>query len=164
LAIKGFAVRVAFMLHRQPQKLEGKLPADATDMQARTEAIGGPKVRLLTLADLDSRTRACKQALALRDGFLADLGGADYATVAQRELSQRGAILGAMLEDQEARWLRGDGVELPEYCTLVNAQRRVLADIGLERRQRDVTPSITEYIAQKSKEDDSKMTNREDHD
>jgi hypothetical protein len=155
LAIKGFAVRVAFMLHRQPQKLEGKLPADATDMQW---AIGGPKVRLLTLADLDSRTRACKQALALRDGFLADLGGADYATVAQRELAQRGAILGAMLEDQEARWLRGDGVELPEYCTLVNAQRRVLADIGLERRQRDVTPSITEYIAQKSKEDDSKMT------
>ena len=36
------------------------------------------------------------------------------------------------------RWLRGDGVELAEYCTLVNAQRRVLADIGLERQARDV--------------------------
>jgi hypothetical protein len=104
------------------------------------------KRRLLTLKDLDSRTRATKQALALRDGFLSDLGGADRVTVAQHELAQRGAILGAMIEDQEARWLRGDGVELAEYCTLVNAQRRVLADIGLERRARDVTPSLDGYL------------------
>ena len=72
--------------------------------------------------------------------------GSDRATVAQQELAQRGAILGAMIEDQEARWLRGDGVDLAEYCTLVNAQRRVLADIGLERRARDVTPSLDGYL------------------
>ena len=30
------------------------------------------KRRLLTLKDLDSRTRATRQALALRDGFLSD--------------------------------------------------------------------------------------------
>ena len=104
------------------------------------------KRRLLTLKDLDSRTRATRQALALRDGFLSDLGGGDRASVAQQELAQRGAILGVMIEDQEARWLRGDGVELAEYCTLVNAQRRVLADIGLERRARDVTPSLHGYL------------------
>jgi hypothetical protein len=96
-----------------------------------------------------SRTRACKQALALRTGFLSDLGGEDRASVAQRELAQRGAILGAMIEDQEARWLRGDGLELTEYCTLVNAQRCVLADIGLERRPRVVTPSLNEYLKTK---------------
>ena len=66
--------------------------------------------------------------------------------MAQQELAQRGAILGAMIDDQEARWLRGDGVELAEYCTLVNAQRRMLADIGLERRARDVTPSLHGYL------------------
>jgi hypothetical protein len=109
----------------------------------------GGKVRLLTLADLDRRTRACQHALALRDGFLVDLGGEDYASVAQRELAQRASILGAMLEDVEARWLRGGAVELSEYGTLVNAQRRVLADIGLERRQKDVTPDIQTYWAAK---------------
>jgi hypothetical protein len=112
---------------------------------------GGRKTRLLTLSDLDSRTRACKHALALRDGFLSDLGGEDYASTGQRELAQRGAILGAMIEDQEARWLRGDGVELGEYCTLVNAQRRVLSDIGLERQARDITPRLDEYLAQKAR-------------
>ena len=117
------------------------------EIAARKQADRGGKVRLLCLDDLDRRTRACKQALSLRDGFLSDLGGEDYASTAQRELAQRAAILGAMLEDQEARYLQGEPVELAEFCTLVNAQRRVLSDIGLDRRQRDVTPSLGEYIA-----------------
>jgi hypothetical protein len=39
-------------------------------------------------------------------------------------------------------------VQLAEFCTLVNAQRRVLADIGLGRKAREVVP-LTEYIAQR---------------
>ena len=66
----------------------------------------------------------------MRDGFLSDLGGGDRASVAQQELAQRVAILGVIIEDQEARWLRGDGVELAEYCTLVSPQRRVLPTLG----------------------------------
>src|SRR5262245_33906273 len=82
----------------------------------------------------------------LRDGFLSDLGGEDRASIAQRELAQRASVLGAMLEDAEARWLKGEPVELPEFCTLVNAQRRVLSDIGLERRQRDATPTLVSVL------------------
>ena len=55
-----------------------------------------------------------------------------------------------MLEDQEARYLSGNGVDLGEYCTLVNAQRRVLSDIGLERRVRDVTPKLSDYLEAKA--------------
>ena len=113
---------------------------------------GGVKTRLLTLADLDSRTRACRHALDLRANFLSDLGGEDRTSVAQRELAQRASILGAMLEDVEARWLRGDTVELPEYATLVNAQRRVLSDVGLERRMRDTTPNLSSYLQLKAAE------------
>jgi predicted ABC-type transport system involved in lysophospholipase L1 biosynthesis ATPase subunit len=113
---------------------------------------GSGKHQLLTLDDLDGRTRAYKQTVELRAGFLSDLGGEDYATVAQRELAQRGAVLGAMLEDQEAKWLAGVPVELDKYCTLVNAQRRVLADMGLERRQRDVTPDLSDYLEAKAAE------------
>ena len=123
---------------------------DGTETDAKNRANKGGKVRLLSLSNLDRRTNAARNALALRDAFLADLGGEDRASTGHRELAQRGAILGAMLEDQEARWLRGDGVELAEYCTLVNAQRRVLADIGLERRPRDITPNLADYLATKA--------------
>lgn len=118
---------------------------EAVDMAGAQERNGGGKVRLLTLQDLDARTRACKHALGLRDGFLSDLGGEDNASIAQRELAQRASVLGAMLEDAEARWLRGEPVQLAEFCTLVNAQRRVLADIGLERKARNITLDAITY-------------------
>jgi hypothetical protein len=147
LRFKDFLDRQTQVATRSPTALPflelKKLPSDAAEKGNGRLPKGAGKVRLLTLADLDSRTRAAKHALELRDGFLSDLGGADYASTAKRELAQRASILGAMLEDQEARWLRGDGTDLAEYCTLVNAQRRVLSDIGLERRQRDVTPPLT---------------------
>ena len=128
-----------------------ELHAEATEMQGNQKPKQGGKVRLLTLADLDSRTRACKHALGLRDGFLADLGGTDNTSIAERELAQRASILGAMLEDTEAKWLSGEPVELGEYATLTNAQRRVLSDLGIERRARDVTP-ISEYLRLKADE------------
>jgi hypothetical protein len=84
-------------------------------------------------------------------GSRGDMGGEEGTSCDQRELAQRASVLGAMLEDQEARWLRGEPVQLAEFCTLVNAQRRVLADIGLEREAREVVP-LTEYIAQRSQE------------
>ena len=81
------------------------------------------------------------------------MGGEESTSCAQRELAQRASILGAMIEDAEATWLRGETV-LAEFCTFLNAQRRVLADIGLERRSREEVP-FTEYIAQRSQEGSS---------
>jgi hypothetical protein len=50
---------------------------------------------------------------------------------------QRAALLSAQLEDFEVRWLQGEVVEFSDYLAAVNVQRRVLATLGLERRQRD---------------------------
>ena len=43
--------------------------------------------------------------------------------------------------DGDTKRLDGSGgwIELAAYSTLVNSQRRVLSDIGLERRARDIT-------------------------
>ena len=82
----------------------------------------------------------------MRAGILSDLGGEAYASVAQQELAQRAAILGSMCEDQQARWLRGDDLDLGSYCTVVNAQRRVLADLGLERMARSINTDIHRTI------------------
>jgi len=56
------------------------------------------------------------------------------------ELAQRAALLSAMLEDYEAQWVASQDIVLADYALLVNAQRRVLRTIGLERRPLDVTP------------------------
>lgn len=96
------------------------------------------KVRLRSFDELDQRFAATQKAKSLVRMLEADLGG-DPST-AQRQLAQRGALLAAMLEDLETRWVSGEAIELQEYGFLANTQRRILASLGLERKARDVTP------------------------
>jgi hypothetical protein len=104
------------------------------------------RVRLLTLDELDGRTSAARLVRELIASIENDLGGADALTEGQRQLVQRAAVLGAMIEDSETRWIGGAEFDAAAYLAQINAQRRVLATIGLERRARNVTPSIGEYL------------------
>ena len=97
--------------------------------------------RLRTLSDLDQRTRAAKLAQKLVSDLQADLGGEFELTAARAELIKRAALLGAMVEDLEARWLEREPADLTTYGMLVDRQRRILEVLGLDRRARDKTPS-----------------------
>ncbi len=96
------------------------------------------KVRLRSLDDLDQRTAAARAARTLVAGLESDLG--KEPSTGERELIKRIAIAGAIAEDIETRWLQGARIDIAEYATLINAQRRLCVTIGLERRARDVTP------------------------
>ena len=108
-----------------------------------------PKVQLRTLRDLDRRTTAARAALELRDSIIADLGGDVALTAMKRAIVHNSAVLGAMLEDMATAYLAGEGADLSLYATLANAQRRLLADLGLKRRAKDVTPSLHDYLKDK---------------
>ena len=86
------------------------------------------------------------------EAITVDLGGADRLTTAQRQLVQRASFLAVQLEDFEVRYSLGESIEVGAYLATVNCQRRVLECIGLERRQRDVSPSLTAYLAEKADE------------
>jgi hypothetical protein len=61
---------------------------------------------------------------------------------------QRAAVLGAIIESDEVRWLSGDKIAVELHLSAINAQRRVLDTLGLKRRPRDVTPTLAEYAKQ----------------
>jgi hypothetical protein len=105
------------------------------------------RVRFLSLHDIDRRTTAYRKAVDLIDAIESDLGGADRLSTGERQLIQRAAVTGAMLEDQEARWLSGEMIDPALYATLGNAQRRMFEAVGLRRRPRDVTPKLSSYLA-----------------
>jgi hypothetical protein len=125
-----------------------KSPADSAEIPDERAPDTGQKLRLLTLDALDGRTAAAKRTRDLIAAIESDLGGGEHLTEGTRQLVQRGAVLGAFIEDCEARWITGESVEVNEYLAAINAQRRVLATIGLERRQRDVTPSLADIARQ----------------
>ena len=121
------------------------MPPDTATTPARSNG-NAVKVRLLTLESLDGRTKAARLARDLIDTLEDDLGGADRLSVAERQIIQRAAVLGAMLESQEAAWIAGEPIELTVYLPAANAQRRLLETVGLQRRAKEITPDLRSYM------------------
>lgn len=106
------------------------------------------KTRLRSLDALDGRTVAARMARDLARAIISDLGGDDAISAAQAELVQRVAVLSAFLADCEARWLAGGDVDMAEYLSAVDRQRRTLQALGLRRVPRPVE-SLADYVARK---------------
>lgn len=128
------------------------MQADTVETVATQAPKPAGKTRLLTLESLDGRTRAVQRVRDLLAGIEVDLGGTERLTLGQRQLVQRAAVLGALIEDCEARWAAGEAIDIGDYLAAINAQRRVLATLGLKRIAHDVTPSLQSYLASKAAE------------
>ncbi len=114
------------------------MPKTATQLEQRYVPDEGEKVRLLTLDHLDGRCLAVRRVRRVETEIATDLGGAAHISEGQRALCRRAAVLAAIVEDAEARWADGQSFDLPEYLSAVNSLRRILATIGLERRQQPI--------------------------
>lgn len=108
------------------------------------------KTKLLSLGDLDKRTMAAREALALRDSLLAERGGADRMSVLSLALVDSVATLTAMISDAQARWLRGDKIDPSTLATLINARRREAELVGVNPGPLDVTPDLRSYLKGKA--------------
>jgi hypothetical protein len=94
---------------------------------------GNGKTRLHTLDDLDARTRSAKRARAMIADLEHAVAGPDgEVSEPQRQLIRRAAALGAQLEHFEALMIEGQPVDIEQYVTSANAQRRLLATLGLK--------------------------------
>lgn len=108
------------------------------------------KVRLLSIGDLDGRTRAAQRCRESRADVLADLGGADNLSTLERQAADKVALLDAMITDQGVRWLRGESIDPTALATLINTFNRTAAALGWQRRSKDVTPPHPlDYAAQR---------------
>jgi hypothetical protein len=104
------------------------------------------KVRLLTLDDLDGRTRAAQHVRDTRQEVIGDLGGAEQLSTLERASVDHVALLDAMVKDAAARWLQGEAIDPTGVTTLVNTFNRSAAALGWRRRAKDVTPDLHDYM------------------
>jgi len=101
---------------------------------------------LLTLKGLGHRSPAYRATKQLIREIEADLGGAEHLSAAERQMVQHGAVLGAIAQDYEARYLMGRQPDLTLLCRVLKAQRSCFDAIGYRRRQRDVTPTLEHFL------------------
>ena len=81
---------------------------------------------------------------------VSDLGGADNTSAAERSIIRRAAVLTAQLEQIEARFALAEGVATSEdldlYQRTASTLRRLLEAVGIQRRQKDISPSLADIM------------------
>jgi hypothetical protein len=78
-------------------------------------------------------------------GHVQDAGGRDLMSEAQFALCKRAAALECELEQLEGRLSQGEQIDLDKFGRAASHLRRILESLGLERKPRNITPSIEEY-------------------
>jgi hypothetical protein len=109
------------------------------------------------LPGVDGRSawvRRCKDVIA---AHVSDLGGIDNCSAAEYSIVRRASVLTVELERLEVKFAtagEANADELDQYARVAANMRRLLEAVGLKRRSRDVTPSLTEYLASLPKNGD----------
>jgi hypothetical protein len=104
----------------------------------------------VVLTGVDGRSLTARRFREISAAMAADLGG--DLTEAQRHLVARAATLACWCEEREAELARGGEFDVGQYSTVTNTLRRLLSDLGIERRARDVTPSLADYLARRAEQ------------
>lgn len=114
--------------------------------QARTRVGNGTEV----LAGVDQRSLTFRRYREILASLIEDMGG--DPTEAQSQIARRAASLAIWCEEQDTAAANGKPLDIATYTTASNTLRRLLESLGLERKLRNVTPTLSEYAARKAAE------------
>jgi len=130
---------------RKPPESPGKAPG------RRRHRASLP--RPFSRREIDGRTSAAKVFDRLVTAIEADLGGADQLSAIERNLVQAFAGAAVTLHYLNARLMAGEEINLAQHAQAVSAMVRVASRLGLQRRQKDIGPSLADLIAQDEAEE-----------
>jgi phytoene dehydrogenase-like protein len=119
--------------------------ADRSKRRQRSRVTNGSAL----LTGVDGRSAWVRRCKDIIEAHLSDLGGEDNTSAAERSLIRRAAVLTTELERLEARFASaGEASErdLDLYIRAAGNLRRLLEALGLQRRPRDVAPTLGELL------------------
>jgi hypothetical protein len=99
------------------------------------------------LPDVDGRTAEMRRYKEIYAQLIDDLGG--DPSEAQDIIARRATTLALWCESAEADMANGAKLDIAAFTTAANSLRRLLSDLGLERKMRDVTPGVDRYLRQR---------------
>jgi hypothetical protein len=103
-------------------------------------------MRLLTREHLDGRTSAARIFAQLAAAIENDLGGHSELSTIELQLIQAFCGASVMLENLNVQLALGDPVEPLELAQIASTLVRVANKLGLQRRARDVSPSLGDLM------------------
>lgn len=109
---------------------------------ARSRVTNGNDV----LPGVDGRSLVARRYRDVIAAIVVDQGGADHLSEARLQLIRRFAAAAVLAEQMEAKLARGEAIDLQDHALLSSTLVRIAQRIGIERRTKNVTPSLSEYL------------------
>lgn len=104
------------------------------------------------LPGIDGRSTTARRYRDILAALAADQGGADRLSEARAQLCRRFAAAAVLAEGMEARLAAGESIDLAQHALLSSTLVRLAQRIGIDRRARDITPSLRDYLSKKGAE------------
>jgi len=109
---------------------------------ARSKVTNGRDV----LPEVDGRSAIARRYRDIMSAILIDQGGVDMCSESRRQLVRRFAAAAVLAEQMEARLARGEVIDINEHALLCSTLVRVAQRIGIDRRSKNVTPTLRDYL------------------
>jgi len=112
---------------------------------ARSRVTNGSSI----LPGVDGRSTWVRRLRDLINLHTQDLGGEANVSAAEQAIIRRAGVLIVELERLELKFAtngEASPFDLDLYQRMANSMRRLLETIGLQRRPRDVTPPLRQYL------------------
>jgi hypothetical protein len=101
------------------------------------------------LPGIDGRSPWVRRCRDVIEAHIADLGGVDNCSAAERSIVRRASVLTVELERLEAKFAaagQADIEELDCYARIASNLRRLLESVGLQRRAKDIGPTLGDLL------------------
>jgi hypothetical protein len=109
---------------------------------ARDKLTNGSK----TLPDTDGRLRVARRFRDIAAAILVDQGGVDVCSESHRQLIRRFSAACVLAEELEGRLARGEEIDVERHALLCSTLTRLAQRIGIDRRAKNITPSLGDYL------------------
>jgi hypothetical protein len=100
------------------------------------------------LPGIDGRSATARRYKDLVAAISSDQGGAEHLSEGRMQLVRRFAAAACLAENMEAALVRGETINLQEHALLCSTLVRLAQRIGIDRRARNVTPALKDYLTE----------------
>ena len=138
------------------------MPAPRTAIGSRKRAARSRISNGTAVLDADGRSAVSRRYRDICAAVVADQGGADLAEV-RLQMIRRFAACCVIAEGMEAKLAAGETINVGEHALLTSSMVRVAQRIGIDRRAREILPSLGRYLEAKATSyvDDAEPTDAE---
>jgi hypothetical protein len=106
------------------------------------------------LPDIDGRSAIARRFKDITSAVLTDQGGIDQCSESRLQLVRRFAAAAVLAERMEARLANGEEINTAEHAQLCSTLVRIAQRIGINRRLKNITPNLHDYLEAHATEGD----------